>query len=271
MGLPADIERWASPLNEPGLAEDVATSIWRAIDLHHRGEGEQAVAVWKRIQLPPETEVWSLVALADTYLASGELAQAGEVLAVAKERAAENAVVHYYLGLLRLGQSQFAEEWYDAVMPGRTRLAAWTSPDVAPNTRSMYQLAAIQEFEAAIDGAPDVWFDQPLVPAQTPTSAMFEPTVRDLLLALRSENFVAKSHNALGCLFLDRGSLELAEEHMDEAAAGGVAVLYGYSDLAEEYVRAGQRWDAIRAYLKATQQEADKVTPLVKAWKNLLN
>ena len=56
---------------------------------------------------------------------------------------------------------------------------------------------------------------------------------------------------------------------MDAAVAGGLSVVYGYSELAEEYENAGRHSDAMRAYLKAAQEVPGKVAPLRKAWENL--
>ena len=100
-------------------------------------------------------------------------------------------------------------------------------------------------------------------------SAALEPTVGDLLLATGADNYVSKAHNTLSYLHLETGALEEAERHMDEAAAGGMSIVYGYEDLGEQYARRHRHADAARAYLKAMKHGRGKVTPARKAWENL--
>ena len=95
----------------------------------------------------------------------------------------------------------------------------------------MYELAATLDFERAIELACALQLDEAIVPDRFPTSSALEPTVGDLLLALGADNFQAKAHNTLGYLFLKRGALEPAEQHMDDAVQGGLDVVYGYRDL----------------------------------------
>ena len=90
----------------------------------------------------------------------------------------------------------------------------------------------------------------------------------DLLLAVSADNFEAKSHNMLSYLYLERGSLETAESHMDHAAIGGLTVI-GYGDLGEAYAEVGQHMDAARAYVKAMEHSPHKIEPARKAWDNL--
>jgi tetratricopeptide (TPR) repeat protein len=271
--LPDGIESWAAPmgdslLDKPSPGNDLSEQVWRAIDLQNRELYEEAIDAWAAVSMPESTEVWKQIALGQAYLATGDLESAVSTLTTAMTLEAENPVVHYYRGLLRLDQAALANEWNDAVDPDGVQLIAQVAPDVVPNTRSMYKLAAIGDLEAAIEFAGNVCLDDLLVPAGAPTSMALEPSVRDLLLALRAEDFVAKSHNMLGSLHLERGSLELAEKHMDEAVAAGLAVVYGYSDLGKEYEAAGRHDAALRAYLKAAQQEPHKMLPLRKAWEN---
>lgn len=71
-------------------------------------------------------------------------------------------------------------------------------------------------------------------------------------MALNAENFEAKAHAALGRLFLKRGALELAEQHLDDAASRGLTVIDGYCDLGDEYHARGQFAAALRVHLKST-------------------
>src|SRR5690606_14527418 len=99
--------------------------------------------------------------------------------------------------------------------PTFIRLAAQTPLDIAPNTKSMYQLAAIQAFERAVENAYLLRRDMPLVPESWGIPHDYEsvmplatPRVADVLLVLGAERFVGKSHLVLGELYTDRGALE---------------------------------------------------------------
>ncbi len=271
--LPSEIADIASPMEEPRFekpseAADLAFRVWQALELQHSQKYDDAIMAWQAIELPCETTVWKQVALGQAYLATGEIESAAEVLFDAKDLQSDNPVVHYFLGLLRLEQAYVADEWFDAEGPAGTRFVARKPSDVAPNTKSMYQLAAMTELEEAIKLAPDVWADAPLVPTDWPTRAALAPTVGDLLLATSANNFEAKAHNMLSYLYLERGSLETAEGHMDSAAAGGLKAI-GYADLGEKYAEAGQHTDAARAFVKAMKHTPNKVDPARKAWDNL--
>lgn len=224
---------------------------------------------WSQVQLPCETEVWKHVALGQAYLATGEVGEAAEALHLARSLEPENAVVHYFFGVLRLEQAYLSSDWYDAIEPGRTRLIAYLPPQAAPHTKSIYKLQAITELEAALERADTLSPDTALVPVEWPTQAVMPPTVHDLLLAVRANNFVPKTHNMLGSLYVERGALEQAERHMDAAVSGGLHVLDGYSALGRQFDELGRHGDALRAYLKAAQQEPEKMPALRSAWESL--
>lgn len=242
--------------------------MWRALELQHGAKYDDAVAAWQSIDLPCETTVWKQVALGQAYLATTEIESASEVLLDAKDLDPENPVVHYFLGLLRLEQACVAEQWQDAVGPTVTAFVAHRPTEIAPNSKSMYELTAVMELEEAIKLAPDVWMDQPLVPTDWPTRAALAPTVGDLLLAVGAKNFEAKAHNVLSYIYLEQDSLEMAEGHMDSAAAGGLSVV-GYAELGERYATAGRHTDAARAYVKAMNHTSHKLDSARKAWDNL--
>ena len=82
---------------------------------------------------------------------------------------------------------------------------------------------------------------------------MIVPTVGDLVAALGADNFVGKAHHVLFGLQLKLGELGIAEFHLDQAAATGIAVLYGYRDLATAYLDEGHNSDAIRLIGKELQ------------------
>jgi len=256
---------------KPVSDEDVSMKVWQAIDARHHERYDEAIVLWRGIDMPCDAEVWKHVALGQAFLASGEIEEASAALATAKTLQPEHAVVHYFLGVLRLQQAWMADEWPNAEGPRTTVLVAYTPHDVVPNTASMYRYTAMMELKKAIELAPRVHTFKSLVPDDWPTAAAMAPTVHDLLLATRADNFAAKAHNMLGDLYLQLGLLEQAEQHMDEAVTGGVSVVFGYTELAEEYENAGRHADAMRAYMKAAQEEPGKIAPLRKAWENLLD
>jgi hypothetical protein len=98
-----------------------------------------------------------------------------------------------------------------------------------------------------------------------------EPTVGDLLIALGAENFKGQAHHTLSSLFLENGSLEIAEEHMDNAVNSGLANVFGFRDLATAYEKRGQHADAARANLKAMAHGHNKVSPAFDVFRNLLD
>lgn len=272
--LAAEITELAAPMGteeakQLDVQDDVSMRVWRALDAQHHKEFEVAIELWEDVQMPCETEVWKHVALGQAYMATGEIDEAGVALERAGQLVPENPVVHYFQGVLRLQQAYLAEEWNDAEEARTTVFVSQSPLDVAPNTKSMYRYRAMMELKSAIKFAPRLHVYKSLVPDDWPTKAAMAPIVQDLLLATGADNFAAKAHNMLGDLYLQRGSLEQAEQHMDDAVAGGLSVVYGYSELAGEYENAGRHLDAMRANLKAAQEEPSKVAPLRKAWENL--
>jgi hypothetical protein len=67
-------------------------------------------------------------------------------------------------------------------------------------------------------------------------------------------------------LLLDQGRLIEAEVNLDAAAATGLATLYGYRDLAENYVELDQHADAVRVLNKELQINHPEV---LRAWDRL--
>jgi tetratricopeptide (TPR) repeat protein len=281
--LPVEIQEQASPmpevtemLNEKSLVEarpyvddaQIAAEVWRILELHRTREHKLAISAWKRLDVPAVTVVWKEIALGHAYLAMEEFDEAERVLGIATEMQPDNALAFYLRGVLRMQQAYLAVEWPETLGHGDTRLVGYSPPAVVPNSRSMYELAATMDFERAIDLAPMTELDALIVPLTSRGGMALEPTVGDLIVALGAEQFPAKSHNALSYLFLKQGALEVAEEHMDGAVAGGLAVVYGYQDLGDEYRARGQHADAARAYLKATKFSSNKMGTLEEAMRS---
>lgn len=276
--LPGDIDARLAPaagVETPATIPpgDVSIQLWQTLDDQQSGRLDRVVGVWENIPLAPRAEVWRHIALAEAHIAMGDLDAAGVSLENAGRREPENPLVHYYLGLWRLEQADQAMDWYE---PGIRLAAYYTSypgdeqpSQVVPNSKAMYRLAAMSHLEEAIELAGNVDLDQPLVPAEWPTSAALRPTVGDLLLALGANHFDAKAHNMLGYLHLDSGAAEEAEYHMDAAADSGVVIVFGYEDLARLYEAQGRPLDAFRANAKSAAHGAGIVGPTRRMIENL--
>ena len=210
--------------------------------------------------MPDEKAVWKWIALGQASIATGELERADSYLEKAFELQPDHPLAYYLRGVLRLQQSRDAYDWPDVPTTTHVRLVAVKPQPVVPNTRSMYELAATMDFEMAIQLASTVQVDESIVPSGLVTTMALEPTVGDLILALSLENFEAKAHGALGEQFLTRGSLELAEEHFDNASGSDVNLVEGYRHLAEDYRARGHFTDAMRAYLKSMKVRTENAT-----------
>ena len=183
--LPPAINDWSRPMpsvepptaavpssSAPSIvAGDLTLRLWRLLDLQRGGHVEEAIAEWQTIPLPRATEVWRHIALAQAYLAGGQIKEAAAALETADLFEPENAVLHYYCGVLRLEQARHAHEWYDAIETSTRFVSYFLPTDVVPNTKSMYRLAAKQELELAIELAPRLVTDPLLAPTDWPDCA----------------------------------------------------------------------------------------------------
>lgn len=273
--LPRDVDSWAQPMdrylsdaiNQP--SEDRAMQLWGILDDQQSGRTDRAIAAWKVIQLPISTEVWRHVALANAYLAADQLDNAADALATAESFDRDNALIYYYTGMLRLKQAATVPPWYDAPIDLKIKLVAVQPMQVVPNTPGMYRLAAMMHLAKAIEFAPNVFVDQPLVPDDWPTHAAVGPTVGDLLLAMGDERFEGNSHYVLGSMHLENGAAKQAEQHLDRASDLGLPITDSYGELGTFYEGKHQHLDAFRAHLKDAKQGHGVVEPMQKAFENL--
>lgn len=248
---------------------DLGCEISKILEMHRVRNYEAAMTAWNELTLPPETAVWRSIALGQASLATQRFEQAEEFLGRAINSQPDNPLAYYFRGVLRVQQAYLASDWQEDLGLPHTRLVAFTPHRVVPNTKAMYELAAMLDLERAIELACAFQTDEAIVPDRYQTLASPEPTARDLLIALGADKFEAKAHNILSYLFLDRGELEAAEQHMDAVAQGGLEVVYGYSDLGNKYRASGRHADAMRAYLKATKFSAHKTSTLFNAIRSL--
>ena len=237
-----------------------ALTLWQVLKSHRAGDLCDAIVRWKHITLPAESEVWRQVALGAAHLESGNLEQATQNLEVAEKLDVKNPIVHYFLGMSRLEQASKAHHYYDAIGTDSTQLVSQPS---LSHPKLLYELAGMMELEKAVELSTNYDTTTPLAPMEWTVPLRFKlempmmtPTVADLLRALRAENYVGRAHKVLGYMYLDRDSLEQAEDHMDSAAESGIDKEIGYRDLARKYRFLGRDFDARRAILKALKQGA---------------
>ena len=180
----------------------------------------------EKLAYPPQQPNWRKIAIGAAYLQAGDHDRAALHLEAARQFAPENAIAAYFTGLLRLEQATNVSRALDG-MPKRDHLVSYTPGE----DKALYQMLAIGELEAAIVRASEVRLDERLIFIDSwIEDSMIVPTVGDLVAALGADNFVGKAHHVLFGLQLKRADLVVAEFHLDQAAATGIAVLYGYRD-----------------------------------------
>ncbi len=224
--------------------------------------------VWRSFNLAYDRDQWRHVAIAQASMALGQYEEAAQALDAAEELSADNAVVHYFRGLLRLDQVDHAYDWQDAVGPADVRYVSYV-PDVVPNSRAMYRYTARVELEQAIRLADKVKLDHPLTPDYWYSTMAIGPTVGDLLLATGADNFKARAHNVLGGLLLEEGALDKAEYHIDRAAQADMFVSFNYVDLIDEFEARGYYLDAARVCAKAVGHGLTEEAAHARAMANL--
>jgi tetratricopeptide (TPR) repeat protein len=275
--LPMDAEPMVGPQYPEQYplptTHDPQQIVWRILELHRRGLAEEALAAWEQAELPCAMDGWKHLAMAATHLQTGNADAAEEMLELAANEEPNHPLLHYYTGILRLTQAKGAQNWLDTLPHGNILLLACL-PQVTPNTKAMYELAAMAELEQAIALAPQLNETQPLMPyMQTnpnePMLPLVTPTVEDYLLALGADHFAARAHNLLGGLYLDHARLEEAEEHWDAATAAGFGTQYAYRELAQAYEQAHRPDDAVRVYHKALTHGDANLLPALKMLENV--
>lgn len=238
--LPPELDRLAKPMPDstrpffPEVGPPLRTIepnqvLWRIIELHRMGQVEEAIAQWERAGEMCGSEVWRHVAVAAAYPQAGDLEQAEAQLDAALEMEPQNAPAPAVMFI--------------------------ASPAVAPNTRDMYELMAMQEFAKAIELAAAIDLEAPLAPDAWAAEdvqylPLVTPSIGDPLLAIGADRYPARAHNVLGQMLTERGLFEEAKEHLDTAAAEQMNGPKAYRDLSAD-VEAEGRYDDMRVLLKA--------------------
>ena len=172
-------------------AIDAGLRVWTALMAQQQGELETAIAMWNTTVLADDAKSWRYVALVAAHLEQGRLNEAIASLDAAWAIDAANPVVRYYTALVHLEQAAVAREWPDYVEPSIFRLVSHRRPPVAPNTASMYRLAAMHELTYVVQTAAQTPWDTMLVSKEATVEPALRPTVGDLLTAIRAADFEA--------------------------------------------------------------------------------
>jgi tetratricopeptide (TPR) repeat protein len=262
--LPDDMGLLAKPMEPPQIKpyfpeelpelplppEAAAAKLWMILEQQRAGLAGEAIAGWKTLPMAAETEVWRQVAIAAAYLNRDDLGLAQKHLERAREVAPDQALVAYYMGVLRLEQAVAAMQVPEELNEGHLRMVALV-PARGIMANVLLKAMARTELHMAVARAPEVRLDERLIVGD---AAMEErivvPCVGDLLVAMEADNFVGKAHHLLFGLELERGDAAGAEEHLDLAVTTGIAPLFGYADLAEVYLAQGDEAAALRAARK---------------------
>lgn len=278
--LPAGAVAAAVPMQDAG-EESFAADAWKAIEQHNARHWGDAIAIWRRASVPPESQIWRHLSLGVAQLNLGNFELADEQFTMARKLNRENPAVHYFVGLLRVRQAADACEHEDAVPLTGTRLVDYVPAEPPASlalgqARRRFELEAINELETAVTYAARLDLAAPLanvqwvVPIPYPIAEpVAAPTVGELLGSLGADNLAGKSHGLLSSLYLSHGRPDQAEYHTDEASSLGIDVPYAYRTTGKLYEERGQNADAFRVYLKAMQQGDGIVAPGSKALRNL--
>lgn len=290
--LPAEVTELARPMGEDPVAEvqsmvvdqevndeavdekyQLAVDLWRILQLHE-SHPQAALEAWDEVILPCELERWRLVASGAVHLQLGDIARAEDELHAARGWDKENPVVAYVMGKVRLAQAAEAREWYDSLGKSKRYFVSHTQDD--PYPRTTYRLAALMEFRRAVDSAESFSLDEPLmdvwwVMPEDPSQGMpvQSPSLRDLVQAIGVDDYVGDAHQQLGRLYVDYGSLMLAERHLDVASDRGIGVSDAYRNLAQRYESVDLHADAARAYFKSIKHGGGVADPLQRVLQNL--
>jgi tetratricopeptide (TPR) repeat protein len=223
---------------------EAAARLWMIFDSHRAGCAAEALAGWNEVRLPDYMAHWREMAIGAAYMQAGDLPRAEMSFEGARQMQPDHAILAYFTGLLRLEQATAAMRVPDNLNKNRDSLVSYTPGE----DKAMYEAAAIAELQFAIARAHEIRLDEPLIETDMQIEeSVFVPRTGNLLVALGADNFVGKAHHTLFGVMLKRGELDAADYHLGQAARRGIAVLYGYRDLAEAYVIQERNSDALRA------------------------
>ncbi len=248
--LPSDVDCIARPIR---LSHPIIESLRSALAAHESGRLRDALRHWGEIDTQGAGQGWKLVSQGAAHLYLGELDGAAVALEEAVTVAPENAVVHYFLGLLQRERAARIAAPGPSAAANEVRLAFVPSEESRP--RLLPQLPeerlreAGAELELAIRHSAEIDPAEPVM--QFTGNQPAAPSVGELLVALHADNFVGKAHGLLAHRCLDEGLPEAAESHVDLAHRHGIPVPSGYRLIGRMYESQGRDGDAFRAYQKA--------------------
>ena len=263
--FPSQIKRWTIPddlsqdllafeHNEPADWGDAAeryaltVKLKQIVNDHRLGNHEQALLEWQELRLPLESEVWRAIAMAASYMKSGDDWAARPYLKDADALANDNAVISFLKAELIWHELQ--KEGEHGMMAGYTSSGYGGDQDAAYVAINVYKkvLAQARHVDTLAPIIPKHWGVRDNGLVQIPVNP---PTVGELLHALRLSDYVATSHSRLGELYGRIGELENAESQLDKAAEWGMDVSTEYLSLARKLRLTGKNAAAHRVFKKA--------------------
>jgi len=283
--LPAGIDKWAEPMPTtpvdmdevlgPAFECEAVASVHAAIAAHRDGDDATAITLWGDTPLVLEADGWRYLAMTDAWLNRGEVFEAQTAL----EQAAtllggDHPLVNFYAALVRLEQARDLRDWPDAVGPSPFRLVSTDVPNTlpyvpampTPNTKSAYEMMAIESLEKVVASQQKINYAQPLEPALGAPHTAPCPQVSDLLVAMGVDSWREQSLMKVSRLCLERGLADRAEGHLDTARETGLDVEAELVALSDYYKVTGRWADSFRAFAKSLPSERifelPQVTPL---------
>jgi hypothetical protein len=270
--LPEGIAAWAKPIApeaaRPFFPEsppvrrmptaEAAAQLAAILTDHQAGRASDALAGWQRLELPEATAHWREIARGVAYLQLGDIDRAEWHLLASRQLAPAHPAVAYFLGVLRLEQARRImqvpdqRERPDTLVAYRAQQPQLQSREMPLREEKLHQeMLAVAELEHALIQSRMLALTEPLLATDHEIDeAVVVPTAGDLLTALGADRLAARAHHLLFGIQLRHGQLTEAEFHLDQAAAAGLPVLYGYQDLAMASAAQGMNDAALRNFGK---------------------
>lgn len=197
---------------EPVTVEEV-------LRLNRAEDYRQAVVIWRRVRLMPESRTWKHVGIGAAYLRLEKADDALAELRKAIEMDRSNAVAEYYLGRTCQMLGRHQPFWYQQDDQAPFRLASIRMTDDGrrePGSRTdarfpgwrreAFARQARKHFRRAIELAPDCDLNR-VIRVVPPTNALIRMTtsaatqqavtIRDLLVSLGDEDYVVKAEREI--------------------------------------------------------------------------
>ena len=266
--LRSGIQRWAVPNDlrqdplafeynqggdwgNPAERFELTVKLRQIVNDHRMNNHEQAMLSWQDLRLPLEAEVWRAVAMAASYMRTGDDWAARPYLKDADAVANDNAVISFLKAELIWREIQQEREEF-GLMAGYTSTGNQLDQQKIRLAIDVYHkvLTQVTHVDTLAPIVPKHWGVRENGSAETP---VYPPTVGELLHVLRLSDYVAITHSRLGVLYERTGELENSETQLDKAAELGMDVSSQYLSLARSLKLIGKNAAAHRVFKKALE------------------